>query len=129
MERTLSCKACKEAHTTVRKDTKYCPSCSMLRTLLWARSKYRRPRHCCGCDVMYRPHRSPDVTALCGQCIIPTLEHPYVVVCAFCKRDNPGPDRRLPVCFPCIRNPAKQKKVLEGLMAGQNARKAANACV
>lgn len=78
------------------------------------------------CTKHFQPHRTKDKLLLCGTCLIPTLKYPYNVDCAFCKRTNPGPDRRVPVCFPCIRDPEVRPRVIAALLKGQTRRKEAN---
>lgn len=93
---------------------------------MWASTKARKPYTCSACSAKYRPHRTPDTMRLCGSCIIPTLKYPYNVDCSVCKKNQPGPDRRVPLCFVCVRDPEQRPTVLRRLLKGQAARKEQN---
>lgn len=126
MERQIQCKDCLADHVASTKTTLFCPPCSLFRAIQYLSTRPIRKRRCNICQKQFLPHRSGDKVYLCGTCLIPTLKYPHNVDCVFCKRTNPGPDRRVPVCFPCVRDPAVRQRIIEGLLKGQKRRKDAN---
>lgn len=120
----IDCVDCGGPHTVKRKDGKYCPSCALIRTLTFLRSKYKRARKCRVCAAKFRPCKQLDL-ALCGACETRQRRDTTPDThCRFCAGEV-HEDAPLPtVCRSCMKNPRQQDKIMGLLLKGQERRKA-----
>lgn len=118
----LDCVDCGGPHVVARKDGKYCPSCALLRTFTFLRSKYKRARKCRVCAEKFRPCKQLDL-ALCGGCESRQRRDHGDTPCRFCAKPvhqgAPLPN----VCRCCLKDPGQQDKIVELLLKGQEQRK------
>lgn len=126
--RPLKCRDCLATHVAQRSDAKFCPSCRLLRVLLFASTKLGWIKKCVGCKsrFMLLHAREPS---LCGACEAETrpADDPQVD-CVFCKERGHPALRKSPVpaCVSCAKNPVQRPQVIKALRKGKRTRSAAN---
>lgn len=116
-------------HVATRSDAKFCPSCRLLRVLLFASAKLPWIKKCSACKARFMLLHVREIP-LCGACEAETRHADDPVVdCLFCEKGRHPALRKspVPVCVGCAKNPDTRPAIIKALRKGKRQRSAANA--
>jgi hypothetical protein len=122
----LTCADCGDTnHEVSRKDARYCPSCKLLRTLVYVTGRWKRPRKCRTCDTAFKPVGPRDLRH-CGTCSA-GYQSTSSGSCSFCHTGDAALlHPSIAVCLGCLKDPEVQPRVVAALQRGQLERRAAH---
>lgn len=115
----INCADCGGEYEASRKDAKYCPSCRLLRVLLYTAGRFGKKK-CRVCKAEYRPSSTKDLR-YCADCQPPSPTA-KTITCAICKMSNAAHER-VAVCTGCVKGVETQAKVIRALKRGRQKRK------
>lgn len=116
---TINCADCEDEYVAGRKDAKYCPSCRLLRVLVYTAGRFGKKK-CRVCKAEYRPSSTKDLR-YCPACE-PQKHSATTVQCRMCKATRPAHER-VEVCTFCVKGVDSQPKVIKALRVGQRKRR------
>jgi hypothetical protein len=112
--RTILCAECQAPTPAVRKNTKYCRLCRLIKNIKFITTGTRK---CWICDVTFAPLDRSDV--LCGTCD----DHPSHSItgsCRLCNTERTLHSDEVRVCWVCLKDPAQRPLVLRALVKKRN---------
>lgn len=107
---TIVCADCGRDYETVRRNTKYCSLCRLLRDLLFVD---RATTKCWICSEVFAPIERREKS--CGSCCYKAAKN-GVAECAFCHQEKPRVNAGIAVCHGCARDPELRGKLMNSLM-------------
>jgi hypothetical protein len=116
---TIKCEDCGFEYETIRKNTKRCSVCQLIRSLLNVRTRGDHSSECI-CGTMFLPVGGEDTA--CAECALPS-KRPGAGICAYCEQDKPYVRVDVHVCVACSQDPTKRKMFYRGLKRKQQQRR------
>lgn len=119
--RIITCQDCSAPYKTIRKNTKFCGRCRLLKDLLYLRET---TKECWLCKKEFAPLDTKDDA--CADCTYLAQGHGDAE-CVYCHETKLQVRADVPICHHCAREPGdKRKRVVRSLQLGLKARLAQN---
>lgn len=108
----ISCEDCGHQYTSIRKNTKYCRVCRLLRNAIYLAA---HTQTCVICEKVYAP-LVREKLAVCGECNPNAYRHDASGTCSFCGTET----QRLihedvTVCRKCSQDPEQRELFIKAL--------------
>jgi hypothetical protein len=110
---TITCQDCGATYLTIRKNTKFCGRCRLLKDLLYLRET---TKGCWLCKKEFAPLDTKDDA--CADCTYLAQGHGEAE-CVYCQETKLQVRADVPICHHCAREPGdKRKMVVRSLQLG-----------
>ncbi len=114
---TITCEDCRHEYATIRRNTKVCGLCRLVRDLPYIADKKAT---CWICENEFAPlYRGENVCAACGT---PSQRH-GIGECVYCHESRPRVRNDVSVCDHCARQPDRRRMFMLGLLKKQAQRR------